>query len=137
MNPPVLAAVDQVARAFPDSRTSYLDDGQGGAFVVVDDLDLGVAFAPSTSWVGFAISPLYPRADVYPHFVRPDLARANGAALTVPLNPGHTMPGFQRAATMVSRRSNRWDPARDTAALKLHRVLLWFREQTLPQRIAA
>jgi len=38
---------------------------------------------------------------------------------------------------MVSRRSNRWDPARDTAALKLHRVLLWFREQAAPRRIAA
>jgi hypothetical protein len=137
MNSSVAAAIDQVARAFPDSRTTYLEDGQGGAFVVVDALDLGSAFASPTSWVGFAISPLYPRADVYPHFVRPDLARADGAALTVPLNPGQTMPGFQRPATMVSRRSNRWDPARDTAALKLHRVLLWFREQAAPRRIAA
>ena len=137
MNPSVTAAINQVARAFPDARTIYGEDGQGGAFVIVDELDLGPAFTPRTSWVGFAISPLYPRADVYPHFVRPDLARSNGAPLTVPLNPGQMMPGFDRPATMVSRRSNRWDPSRDTAVLKLHRVLLWFREQAIPERIAA
>lgn len=137
MTPSVTAAIKHVACAFPDSRTSYLDDGHGGAFVIVDGLDLGPAFTPRTSWIGFAIPALYPRADVYPHFARPDLARANGAALTVPLNPGQTMPGFNRPATMVSRRSNRWDPSRDTAVLKLHRVLLWFKEQAAPQRIAA
>jgi hypothetical protein len=137
MNPSVASAINQVARAFPDSRTTYREDGQGGAFVLVDEVDLGPAFTPRTSWVGFAISSLYPRADVYPHFVRPDLVRADGAALTVPLNPGQTLPGFDQPATMVSRRSNRWDPARDTAALKLHRVLLWFKEQAAPARIAA
>ena len=105
--------------------------------MIVDELDLGPAFTPRTSWVGFAISPLYPRADVYPHFVRPDIAKANGSILTVPLNPGQTMPGFARPATMVSRRSNRWDPARDTAVLKLHRVLLWFQAQAAHDRMAA
>jgi hypothetical protein len=38
---------------------------------------------------------------------------------------------------MVSRRSNRWDPARDTAALKLHRVLLWLDEQAPRRQVAA
>lgn len=137
MNSAVAAAISQVARAFPDSGTSHLDDGQGGAFVIIDALDLGPAFTPRITWVGFAIPPLYPRADVYPHYVRPDLARTDGSILTVPLNPGQMMPGFNRPATMVSRRSNRWDPARDTAVLKLHRVLLWFRQQATPDRIAA
>jgi hypothetical protein len=137
MNTSVAAAITQVARAFPDSCISHLGDGQGGAFVIIDELDLGPAFTPGITWVGFAISPIYPRADVYPHYVRPDLGRTDGSILTVPLNPGQTMPGFNRPATMVSRRSNRWDPARDTAVLKLHRVLLWFRQQVVPDRIAA
>lgn len=137
MNPAVATAIDQVARAFPECSTTYVRDEQGGAFVIVDGLDLGPAFTPRTSWVGFAIQPLYPRADVYPHFVRPDLLRTDGRAFTTPLNPGQAMPGFNRPALMVSRRSNRWDPTRDTAALKLHRVLLWFREQAVPGRIAA
>ena len=105
--------------------------------MVVEELDLGPAFTPNTSWIGFAISSLYPRADVYPHFVRADLTRADRAAPTTPLNPGHTMPGFNRPGIMVSRRSNRWDPGRDTAALKLQRVVLWFRQQAMPVRIAA
>jgi hypothetical protein len=137
MNPHVKEAIDQIARACPERRTVYLDDGQGGAFVIVEDLDLGPAFTPTTSWVGFAIPNLYPRADVYPHFVRPDLIRADRAALTTPLNPGNVMPGFSRPAIMVSRRSNRWDPGRDTAALKLQRILLWFSQQATPVRIAA
>ncbi|MGO9751982.1 MAG: hypothetical protein ACLP8S_16220 [Solirubrobacteraceae bacterium] len=137
MNAAVATAIAHVVRAFPDATTQHLDDGQGGAFVIVDGLDLGPAFTPRTTWVGFAISPLYPRADVYPHYVRPDLAKSDGSMLTVPLNPGQVMPGFNRPATMVSRRSNRWDPARDTAVLKLHRVLLWFRHQSTPDRIAA
>jgi hypothetical protein len=137
MNLAITSAIGDLARSFSDSRTSYIDDRQGGAWVLVEDVDVGSAFTPRTTWVGFAISALYPRADVYPHFVRPDLARTDGGPLTAPLNPGQSMPGFNRAAIMVSRRSNRWDPARDTAALKLHRVLLWFREQAVPSRIAA
>jgi hypothetical protein len=38
------------------------------------------------------------------------------------------MPGFDRPAAQVSRRSNRWNPALDTATLKLMRVLRWFAE---------
>ena len=34
---------------------------------------------------------------------------------------------FTGAATMVSRKSNRWNPAQDTAALKLAKVLDWIR----------
>ncbi len=105
--------------------------------MIVESLPLGPGFVPSASWVGFAIPGLYPRADVYPHFVRADLARADGVALSAPLNPGHTMPGFGLPAVMVSRRSNRWNPNRDTAALKLHRVLLWFWQQGNIQEVAA
>lgn len=137
MTPHVSDAIAQLGRAFSDHQVVQLDDGQGGAFVIVEGLDLGPAFAPSASWIGFAISSMYPRADVYPHFARPDLARSDHAALTTPLNPGHTMPGFNRPAVMISRRSSRWDPARDTAALKLHRILLWFNQQAAPLRIAA
>jgi hypothetical protein len=137
MTPHVAEALAELRRAFPGFAIAHREDGQGGAYVIAEDLPLGPGFVPSTSWIGFAISGLYPRADVYPHFVRPDIARADGRALTTPLNPGHTMPGFGRPAVMVSRRSNRWDPARDTAALKLHRVLLWFTQQTQQREVAA
>jgi hypothetical protein len=129
MTPAVAAAIDQLKLAFPDHMVLFLPDAQGGAAVIVEDLAIGPAFVPSESWVGFVLNYTYPRGHVYPHFLRPDLARADGQPLTSPLNPGQTMPGFERPATMVSRASNRWDPSRDTATLKLLRVLQWLHEQ--------
>jgi hypothetical protein len=129
----VAQALDELTQAFRDYPILHRLDGQGGAWVIVDDLPLSSAFLPATSWIGFAISAVYPRADVYPHFVCPELQCADGSPLTTPLNAGQTMPGFERPAVMLSRRSNRWDPSRDTATLKLHRVLLWFAEHDQQQ----
>jgi Prokaryotic E2 family E len=130
MTPDVQEAIAELQRAFAGHRVEVLETGDGGARVLVHDLELGTAFAPTTSWVGFTIPYNYPRADVYPHFVDAELARADGRALpTPPLNAGHQMPGFNRPAVMVSRRSNRWDPRRDTAVLKLMRILAWFADQ--------
>lgn len=137
MNAPVKAAVEQLERAFVGHRVEVLEDGQGGAFVIVEDLELGPAFTPLRSWVGFQIPALYPRADIYPHYVCPELTRVDSGPLTTPLNPNRQMPGFNRSAVMVSRRSNHWDPARDTAALKLRRVLMWFAEQADDIQVAA
>ena len=128
MTAEVEAAIEEIRLAFDGHAVDVLAEAQGGAHVIVEDLELGPAFTPSTSWVGFTIDYLYPRSDVYPHFVRPDLARADGSPLpSPPLNAGQRMPGFERPAIMISRRSNRRDPARDTAALKLLRVVQWFR----------
>lgn len=138
MTPEVQHRIEQIRAAFPGHAVHVLADGQGGAHVVVDDLELGPAFAPATSWVGFTLDFQYPRSDVYPHFLRPDLAMADGRTLlSPPLHAGQTMPGFGRAATMISRRSTRRDPARDTAALKLLRVLHWFHEQAPAREQAA
>lgn len=135
--PTVAHALAELERSFPDHVIQRRPDGQGGAWVVVEDLPLGPAFAPDVTWIGFAISALYPRADVYPHYACPELAYSDGRPLTTPLNPAQIMPGFERPAVMISRRSNRWDPVRDTAALKLHRVLRWFHEQARPEQAAA
>jgi hypothetical protein len=35
----------------------------------------------------------------------------------------------ERQVTQISRRSNRWDPAVDTAAAKLAKVLQWLSER--------
>jgi hypothetical protein len=138
MTPDVSRAIDELKRAFADHAIEVIESGDGGAHVVVADLDLGAAFTPRISWIGFTIPYNYSRADVYPHFVRPDLARADGTPLpTPPLNGGQSLPGFDRPAIMVSRRSNRWNPARDTAALKLMRIIGWFHEQATQTTAAA
>jgi len=128
--PPVRQAIDQVRRAFPDHGIETLAEPQGGAYLVVDEVPIGDAFVQTTSWLGFLVGFQYPRAHVYPHWLREDLARADGSELRPPLHAGHQMPGFERRAVMLSRASNRWDPSRDTAALKLERVLHWLREAT-------
>ena len=123
----VSAAVDELRAGFPGHEVLVTEEPQGGAHVIVDDLGLGPAYATPTSWIGFTLGFQHPLADVYPHFLRADLAYADGRPLQPPLNPGQTMPGFNRPAVMLSRRSNRWNPARDTAHLKLLRILAFLR----------
>jgi hypothetical protein len=93
----------------------------------VQGLSLGEKYAPSASWVGFAIGFQYPASDVYPHFVRSDLARVDGRPLGEAMTTGHTWNAGP--AVQVSRRSHKWDRSADTAAIKLAKVLEWIRSR--------
>ncbi len=135
--PPVLLCLEELQAAFSDHRHEHRPDGGGGAYVRIHDLALGEAWVPDSTWVAFPVSSMYPRTHIYPHFVRSDLARADGTALVPPLHPGQRLPVWDEPAVMVSRSSPRWDPARDTAAAKLSRVLLWLREQGTAGAVAA
>jgi hypothetical protein len=126
MSPEVARAVEEIRAAFPGQLVNAVADGDGGAWVVVDDVCLGDTYAPSTTWVGFRIAFQYPYADVYPHFIRSDLLRADGRALGEGTSAG-SFPFDNRPAIQVSRRSSRWDAGRDTAAIKLLKVVEWLR----------
>jgi hypothetical protein len=123
----VRSAIEELRAGFPGHEVLVTEEPQGGAHIIVDNLDIGPAFATAKSWVGFTLGFQHPLADVYPHYLRADLAYADGRPVQSPLNAGHTMPGFDRPAVMLSRRSNRWNPARDTAHLKLLRILDFLR----------
>lgn len=127
MTPDVEAAVAEVREAFPDLQVEAEAEPQGGAYVIVYGVDFGERYVPATSWIGFLIPFTYPRADCYPHFLDAAVRRAGGA----PLGEAITGPvaWHGRQALQVSRRSNRWDPAADTAAGKLHKVLDWVRSR--------
>lgn len=125
----VAEAIDELRKHFPEHRIEVIEDGAGGAHVKVHDLSIGESLEPSISWVSFSVGFQYPRAHVYPHFVRADLTRTDGAPIAPPMNTGHTALGFNEPAIMVSRSSPRWNPATDTAAHKLLRVLQWLRER--------
>jgi hypothetical protein len=115
-------AVRQIQEAFPDCTVTARDDGDGGAQVMVSDVPLGPPFVQATTWVAFAITRQYPYADVYPHFVRGDLQRADGAGL----GAGMGLTAYLgQPAIQLSRRSSRLNPATDTAVLKLQKVLHW------------
>lgn len=126
MLPEVEEAVAEIRSAFPANEVRAVPSADGGAEVTVEGVDLGERYEPRTTFVGFRIDRLYPHSDVYPHFLRPDLRKANGTALP---NPG-MIPNQhwrEQPAIMVSRRSNRWNPNRDTAVGKLHKVIEWIR----------
>src|SRR2546428_232172 len=48
------------------------EDGSGGAYVIVDDIEIGEHFAPRRSWIGFHVT-FAEDAHVYPHFIDPHL----------------------------------------------------------------
>jgi hypothetical protein len=121
MTPEVAGAIDEIRADFPDATVGAREDGDG-VIVIVDPVDPGPPYVQRATWIGFRITFQYPYADVYPHFLRGDLARVDGAAL----GEGITATRFEdQSAVQVSRRSNRLNPATDTAALKLTKVLHW------------
>jgi hypothetical protein len=126
MKAAVQEAIDELKVTFPNATVNVDEDNEGGAYVTLDPLPLLGPYAQTETWVSFHIGFQYPASDVYPHFVRHDLTRKDGAPL------GAGMSGAQhrgRAAIQVSRRSNKLDPAVQTAAHKLLKVLVWLETQ--------
>lgn len=115
-------AVSAVRDHFAGKLVEVVPDGGGGAVVIVDQIDLGDRYTPSSTWLGFHISAAYPQADVYPHYlgrvVRRDGQPHGDAVQEVEWNG--------RPALQLSRRSNSWNPSRDNAALKAEKVITWF-----------
>lgn len=126
MNPEVDAAVAELRTKFPGVQVTSQEDGDGGAIVTMFPIDPGPRYDQRETWLKFAISCQYPYSDVYPLFVRVDLSRADGSNH----GPGMAVGSFQgEPALQLSRRSNRRDPALDTAARKVARVITWLQAQ--------
>ena len=123
MKPDVVTAIEELRQAFPKATVTVSEDSDGGAHITMDPVDPGPAFAQRETWLKFHITFQYPYSDVYPHFVRPDLARADDAGLGEGFSATNASDGTP--ALQVSRRSNRLNPATDTASLKLIKVLQW------------
>src|SRR5439155_12426144 len=104
MTDEVAAAIDEIRAASPDVPVAVREDGEGGAYVIIDDLQLGPPYAQTTTWLGFRLTFKYPYSDVYPLFIRGDLSRADARALGEAMT-SCTFEG--RAAIQISRRSNR------------------------------
>jgi hypothetical protein len=126
MTPEVERAIAQIEQTFSGHLVEVEAEAQGGAYVIVNDLLLGKQYLPSSSWLGFTISYAYPHADVYPHYLDVELRRVDGLVQ----GTGLSVTTWQnRQVIQVSRRSNRWNAAIDTAATKLWKVLEWLRSQ--------
>lgn len=123
MKPALSQAIDELRLQF-DGRVRADDLPDGGVRVVVEGVELGPPYVQPDTWVGFTLTALYPYADVYPHFVRPDLTRLDGRALEMPLYLNNSFYG--ETAVMVSRRTPTCGPASPNhAARKLLKVQAW------------
>jgi hypothetical protein len=124
VNPPVEKAIEEIRASFPGHHVAARDDGEGGAYLIVEDVHLGAPYAQERTWIGARITFQYPYADVYPVYVRGDLSRADGRPLGEAMAP---TTFEERSCIQVSRRSNQLDATRNTAAMKLQKVLLWLK----------
>lgn len=127
MTPEVVRAVEQVRKTCVDYTVTAEPECQGGAYVIVTGVPVGGQYTPCMSWVGFLIPYLYPHGDVYPHFLDGALRRTDGSPLGAAFSG--VMDWRGRPAVQVSRKSNCWNPATDTAAGKLLKVLDWVRSR--------
>lgn len=130
LTPEVAKAVEELEATFPEASVTVDPTGDGGAWLLIDSVDIGQAFAGRISWLRFQIPFTYPAADIYPVFVRPDLSRVSGEPLGEALTAGHGCgPNGLIQAVQVSRRTNALDAATHSAAGKVLKVLQWLRNR--------
>lgn len=126
MVPPVEEAIRELRASFEGCEFTISPDAEGGALIFIEDAALAVPhpYVQSATWVGFRLNFQLPYADVYPVFVRGDLARKDGKQL------GEAMSACDfegRKAVQISRRSNRRNSDFDTPAIKIQKVIQWMR----------
>ena len=121
MKQDVADAIEELKQAFPSSTVTISEDGQGGAYVFVENLDIGARFAPSITWMGGHITALYPYADIYPVFIDAAVSRAGGRGFDAPITQGHNFAG--RPAIQISRANNQVQNCPQTAVAKFMKIL--------------
>jgi hypothetical protein len=121
MRSEVSNAIDELKRQFEASAFTVREDGQGGAYVVIEPICLGIRYRPETTWIGFQIPAQYPYADIYPVFIGADVSRIDGAAFLAPVTPGHQFEG--RPALQISRRNGAPQTGLQKATGKVFKIL--------------
>jgi hypothetical protein len=123
----IVAAVVGIREDFPGHCVHAWLNGSGGAYVVIDQVDIGDRWSTQTTWLGFHINYTYPEGDVYPHFLRADLQRAEQGALAAPFNASGEFAG--QPATVLSRASHQRDLETFTASRKARSVISFLRDE--------
>jgi hypothetical protein len=128
-----------VEAALADLRAVYgwdhvfvVPDGQGGAWVEIKQVELGEAYIQPTTFLVFLLPFNLPGADIYPMFVRDDLARRDGKQLGDGLQPTTlSWPGqpSQRPVVQISRRTRGGAFTAQSAVQKTEKVLEWLRNR--------
>jgi hypothetical protein len=117
----VATGIEELKRQFSSSAFNVRDDGNGGAYVIIESISLGPRYRPESTWMGFHIPAQYPYADIYPVFIGANTTRADGRAFNVPVTPNHKFEG--RPAIQVSRRSGAAQNGLQKATAKILKIL--------------
>ncbi len=117
----VSTGIEELKRQFGASSFTVREDGQGGAYVLMEPVSLGPRYRPEATWVGFQIPAQYPYADIYPIFIGAEVVRVDGIAFGAPVTPGHHFEG--RAAIQVSRRNGTAQGGLQKVTAKILKVL--------------
>ena len=126
MKQDVANAVEELKRAFPSSDVCSREDGDGGAYITVENVVIGSQYEPSSTWLGGHITALYPYADIYPLFMADNVRRVDGVAFEPPVTPGAQF--LERPALQISRRNNHTQSYPQTAVAKFMKVLHYLGE---------
>jgi hypothetical protein len=117
----VSSAIQELERQFEIATLTVNEDGQGGARVIMEPVNIGKRFRPEVTWFGFHIPAQYPYADIYPVFMGDDVVRTDGISFSAPVTAGHHFEG--RPAIQVSRRSAAAEGGSQKATAKILKVL--------------
>jgi hypothetical protein len=122
-------ALAELRGAYGEEHVTVVPDGQGGAWVEILPVELGEAYVQPTTFLVYLLPFNLPGADIYPMFVRDDLARqdrgplGDGLQRTTLSWPGQPS---QRPVVQISRRT-RGAFASQSAVQKTEKVLEWLR----------
>ncbi|CAE6765944.1 hypothetical protein R69927_05644 [Paraburkholderia domus] len=118
-------ALSELRRQFDRHTITVTPDGVGGAYFFIENMDIGPAFTPSTSWLGGHITSAFPFADIYPMYIDGALKRASGQAFAAPVVPINVWQG--RSAIQVSRINRNAGNEAQSASFKVARVVDFLR----------
>jgi len=121
-------AFDAIVAAFPGALITCHPDGQGGLWVELNGVPLGDPYLQDDTFLVLLLPFTLPAADIYPIFIRHDLARRDGA----PLGEGFAATELSwpaeptpRPVMQISRRTRGNAFASQSAPQKVMKVLDW------------
>lgn len=124
----VTTAIEELKQQFSGSPIVAREDGQGGAYVIIDGVSLGSKYQPPSTWLGFQIPAQYPYADIYPVFMGANVTRVNGGGFTPPVTAGHNFEG--RPALQISRKLGSAQNGLQKAKAKILKILAFLEKWT-------
>jgi hypothetical protein len=126
MTPDVEQAIKELKESFESNKIEVEEESQGGAYIIIHDLEIGSQYSPSKTWIGFIIGFQYPTADVYPHYIDGAVKRVDDKPLIDPFSKTNWR---DKDVWQISRRTNNLDPLTQTATSKLFKIIDWLRKQ--------